>query len=186
MKDFKIPKDIRMYILKRRIPYVLFFLALMGIVTFICISCQYIPPVGVVIGLIVSFIIFYNLPVFKNNLFDKTWAGEVVKIKDLTVELPVRGANRLVPYRKTSGTFLMFSIKNGDTTSNKIIRLPKNVPLNSIMDIYPIGSYILHIGCTKQYVVFKDDQKSYICPICGIENHINAIKCFDCGHTLIK
>ena len=186
MKKLNIPKDIQKYVFKHRIPYAIFFLLLMAVVAFICISSKYIPPIGTVIGLIAAFIIFYDLSVFKNNLFDKTWMGEIVKVKDLTVELPVRGTSRLVPYRKRSGTFIMFTLKNGDKSFNKIIRLPQNTPLNSLMDVYEPGNIMLHIGGTKQYVVFKKDQTSYICPVCGIENSSKSTQCVDCHHTLIK
>ena len=186
MKRLNVPKDIKKYVFKQRIPYVIFFLALMALITLICISSKYIPPIGTAVGIIVAFVIFYDLPIFKNNLFDKTWVGEIVKVRDLSVELPVRGTSRLVPYRKLSGTFIMFTLKNKDRKFKKIISLPKNTPLNSLMDIYTPGSHVSHIGGTKQYVVFKETNTSYICPVCGIENPAENTHCFDCRHTLIK
>ncbi len=186
MKKLNIPKDIRQYVFKRRIPYAISFLLLMAVIAFICISSEFIPPIGTVIGLIVAFVIFYNLSVFKNNLFDKTFWGEVIKIKDLSLELPLRRSSIALPYRKYFQSYVKFTLKNGDEVFDRIIPIPENTPLNSFMDIYPVGSYILHIGGTKQYVVFKEEQKSYICPVCGIKNKISADKCVDCGHTLIK
>ena len=137
-----------------------------------------------------AFVILYDLPVFKNNLFDKTWCAEIIKVKDLSVELPARGAvNTYIAFRrypKASGSFMMLTLKSDDKVFDKIIRLPKNTSLNSIMDIYTPGSYTLHIGGTRQYIVFKEPNTSYICPVCGIENPTDASHCLDCGHTLIK
>ncbi len=190
MKGSKIPEDIRMYILKRRIPYAIFFLALMAVVAFICISSEYIPPVGTVVGLVAAFFILHDLRGFKNNLFDKTWHGEIVKVTDIALEIPRRGSLLAYyayrRYAKISAAFIMVTLKSGDKVFDKIISLPKNAPLNSIMDIYTPGSHILHIGGTKQYIVFKETNTSYICPVCGIENPTDASHCLDCGHTLIK
>lgn len=190
MKKFYIPKDIQKYVFKRRIPYAILFILLMSVVAFICITSKYIPPIGVIIGLIVAFIIFYDLPVFKNNLFDKTWAGVVLKINDLNVTVPGKGVIgtylSFKRYSTLTANFLMITLKNGDEVFDKTIRMPKNFPVSSLTDVYTPGSRILHIGGTKQYVVFKEEQKSYICPVCGIENKISTAKCVDCGHTLIK
>ena len=190
MKKLNIPKDIKKYVFKRRIPYAIFFLLLIGIVAFICISSEYIPLAGMIIGPVIAFIIFYDLPVFKNNLFDKTWAGEIVKIKDLSVEVLARGSTvtyiAFGKYAKRSAAFIMLTLKNEDKVFEKIIRLPKNTPLNTLTDLYEPGNIMIHIGGTKQYMVFNENQKNLICPVCGIENPVNADKCFDCGHTLIR
>ena len=190
MKKIDIPKDIKKYVFKHRIPYAVFFLALMVLVAFVCVSGEYVSWAGTVLALIVAFFILAGLPVFKNNLFDKSWQGEILKINDLNVTVPGKGViGTYLSFKRYStftANFLIITLKNGDEVFDKTIRMPKNFPVNSLTDIYTPGSRVLHIGGTMHYVALKENQHSYICPVCGIENDTENTNCLDCGHTLIK
>ena len=188
-----VPKDIKRYILKKRlmriIPFICLTAALVSILVFVPFSGDN-PGLSKTITAILGIPLIVLLTGVPFKLIDSSWRGEVTEIRQKTFRKsaspgkPSFGSTRASRSELYNNWILTLKSDNGRIIRRNGGPSPVYRP-DSFEDDYHIGDKVVHIAGTD-YTVVLNHPDTVRCCICGISSDKKNDSCPGCGHTLIK
>ena len=187
-EEIKLPRDIKVYVLKRVIKRV--FLAVLVQIALASIfwffgdqifgSFSQSNRIILYTALLFAVPFAFGVP-FK--LIDRTWIGEIEKVS-VSTKLDWHGVKPTYEsmYVKVY-VDLCVRLENGKTLERRI--LADDIIGRQNFDVYENGDKIVHIyGTDHVQIITKKVTEPRICIICGTSNPQNERTCTTCGHTL--
>lgn len=199
MKPLKLPRDLRMFViktvLKRVVPCMLL------IVTFaiaLIFWGDVILPVDKDIVKVIVYTMVMLVPFAVTGvpykMIDSTWKGEVIESRiveetSFTKEAVPRmygSVNVILNVKMPNGKTKEIKLQGSTFAKHVNLQFAASGNANQTEDFYSVGNHVFHLYGSNQYVVLpKAADKAVQCPICGIKNDKTNEKCDSCGHSLV-
>ena len=199
MKLIKLPRDLRMFVikavLKRIVP------CLLLIVTFsiaLIFWGDVILPIDKDIVKVIVYTMVMLVPFavtgVPHKMIDSTWVGEVLETKiveenSFTNEIRPRmygSVNVILNVKMPNGKTKEVKLQGSTFAKHVNLQFAATGNANQKEDFYSVGNTVFHLYGSSQYIVLpKAADKTVQCPICGIKNDKTKEKCESCGHSLV-
>ena len=198
----KIPKDIRLYGIKRKFVRVALWLLCVGLFSFAffkswdSISESVYTEIRVVIfiGVLVSSIFVFGIP---RLIFGKTFVGKIVALdvihkndNDMRMGLVESLYRRIWVYATielTNGKKIRKDIASKMTRGLHIPYKHRKIGADSYFsNQYCVGDTVIFISGTKFCQVYSEEKENLTCVVCGEYSNRENTNCEHCGHTILK